>query len=693
MNNTQNTLDARVINIALISEIEEKLIPAFQQTKHKTFVVNFSSEVAVHLFKHYHVDPQKQPDGFVMFVKSLRQRECFKDGNAWTKEQIISFLIDCMTEEVLQAKIGRPTDTLISNEEIHIDDMQTRWTHYSAFMDNNENYEFKLSDVKKALDYDKNENMNSLRDIRDELDSLVTFMENQTNPIPLNYDLLKQGDVLKENFDNTIFSCKLSLKPNSYLAKGFINDNMTATTLTTSQVLMTKGTVLPDEKYSWTGNVRPIIDKYNGRIDSSNADNPMFDGSKRKPYKYGGSAFASKAWILRGEKNIGQLSSLMMGQILVCQQKNGKLDLKKKLWEFDGLDFIPRSWRKVAHITDKPYGVWVAERFAEADLRYEQNRKAYVNKATKIVECVNDICYSFATDSKLLNQNDLFRKFFIKQYDNRVNDKDKHPTLDVLKNFSFTNVENAKLLISELVRNKFTYKIDILKDENGKQESRFIFEYLKTLNEVIRELYNTPAKVNKLTHLKSDRGDYARSYEVRLPVWKEIFELTEERMKTNSIFKSYYDKSNSVTKSNRDNLKDMFVDAWDRVGRKMEDDGLLYIDAEFGDVTLVNFHHGHTIAKNVGGSSKVPCSVMQHPKRNEVAGSSTQGDTTLPIPMKYYENQVNGLKNKLTLPGLSFDEKRRINGSIDVLEYIVDRYLNADPKSSYFNRPKGYGKI
>ena len=59
----------------------------------------------------------------------------------------------------------------------------------------------------------------------------------------------------------------------------------------------------------------------------------------------------------------------MMGQILVCQQKNGKLDLKKKLWEFDGIDFNPRSWRKAAHITDKPYGVWVAERFAEADLR------------------------------------------------------------------------------------------------------------------------------------------------------------------------------------------------------------------------------------------------------------------------------------------------------------------------------------
>ena len=292
-----------------------------------------------------------------------------------------------------------------------------------------------------------------------------------------------------------------------------------------------------------------------------------------------------------------------------------------------------------------------------------------------------------------MNQNDLFRKFFIKQYDNRVNDKDKHPTLDVLKNFSFTNVENAKLLISELVRNKFTYKIDILKDENGKQESRFIFEYLKTLNDVIRELYDTPRKVNTLTHLRSDKGDYARSYEARLPIWKEIFELTEERMKTNPIFKSYYDKSNSVTKSNRDNLKDMFVDAWDKVGRKMEDDGLLYIDAEWGDVTLDNFHHGHTIAKNVGGSSKVKCSVMQHPKRNEVAGSSTQGDTTLPIPFEYYENQVNGLKNKLTISDLSFDEKRRINGSIDVLEYIMDCYLKADPKSSFFNRPKGYGKI
>ena len=91
MNNTQNTLDARVINIASISEIEEKLIPAFQQTKHKTFVVNFTSKVAVHLFKHYHVDPQKQPDGFVMFVKSLRQRECYREGNAWSKEQKLSF--------------------------------------------------------------------------------------------------------------------------------------------------------------------------------------------------------------------------------------------------------------------------------------------------------------------------------------------------------------------------------------------------------------------------------------------------------------------------------------------------------------------------------------------------------------------------------------------------------------------------
>ena len=84
---------------------------------------------------------------------------------------------------------------------------------------------------------------------------------------------------------------------------------------------------------------------------------------------------------------------------------------------------------------------------------------------------------------------------------------------------------------------------------------------------------------------------------------------------------------------------------------------------------------------------------MQHPKRNEVAGSSTQGDTTLPIPFKYYENQVNGLKNKLTISDLSFDEKRRINGSIDILEYIMDCYLNADPNTSYINRPKGYGKI
>ena len=54
---------------------------------------------------------------------------------------------------------------------------------------------------------------------------------------------------------------------------------------------------------------------------------------------------------------------------------------------------------------------------------------------------------------------------------------------------------------------------------------------------------------------------------------------------------------------------------------------------------------------------------------------------------------MSALNNKLNVSNLNFDDKRRINGSIDVLEYIMDCYLNADPKSSFLNIPKGYGKI
>ena len=696
MNKITSSLDARVINIASISEIDEKLIPIFQNPQFKTYNVNMTAEVAIYLFREYQELPKEHPDGFIMFVKSLRQRECYKDGTAWERSQILEFLIDCMTQEILQAKIGRPTDTPIDDLNVHIDDMQTRWTHYTEFVAGGKNYKFTLDEVKDCLNNDMNLNMNSLKEIRPELDSLVRFMENQTNPIPLTYDLLKPSTTLKYNFDETIFSCKLSIKPNSYLAKSFINDNMTTTTLTKTQVLMTKGTVLPNEEYSWTENIRPIIDEYSGRPGSKNQNNPMFNASKKTPSKYGGAPIAKQSHILKKGKNVGQLSSLMMGQILNFQNEKGKLDLKKKLWEFDGNPFVLKSWRKVVHISDVPHGEWAMKRFTEADLKYEDNRKAYKNKAGKIVERVNDICYAFATDKDLRIEADNFKIFFLSQYEARHKNRNDHHTPDILKMFSFGNVENAKLLFSELVRNSFTYKIDILKEnEDGIKKSRFIQEYLKTLNEVASKRYNTDKRVNELSNLKSTIGnqDYSTTYEARLPIWKELLELTEEAMKTNSIFKSYYDKSNSVTKSNRDNLKDMFVDAWDKVGRKLEADGLLYIDAEWGDVTIHNFHHGHTIAKNVGGSSKVKCSVMQHPKRNEVSGATTQGDTTLPIPLKYYENQVNALNNKLTIPSLSRDEKRRINGSIDVLEYIMDCYINADPKSSFINRPKGYGKI
>ena len=220
--------------------------------------------------------------------------------------------------------------------------------------------------------------------------------------------------------------------------------------------------------------------------------------------------------------------------------------------------------------------------------------------------------------------------------------------------------------------------IHLLKeDKDGVEKSRFIQEYLKTLNAVARKRYNTDKKVNELSNLKSTIGnqDYSTTYEARLPIWKELLELTEEAMKDNPIYKSSYDKTRSVNKSERDELRDMFVDAWRAVERIQPDDGLLYVDSEWGDVTIHNFHHGHTISKKDMGSASAETSVVQHPTRNMKAGATTQGDTTLPKPAQYYESVIAGLKHRLEVEELSRDEKRRIDGSIDVLQYIIQEVI------------------
>ena len=183
MSSEINNIDDRIINISLISEIEEKLTPIFQEPNHKSYVINLSSDVATHLFQYYHEDNDTHPSEVKKFVKSLRQRECYKDGTAWTRQQRLSFIIDCMTEEILQAKVGRPTDTTIKLDEIHIDDMQTRWTHYTSFKEGDENYQFSADEIRDVLTLDSEINMNSLRDIKDELNELADYLENQTNPL------------------------------------------------------------------------------------------------------------------------------------------------------------------------------------------------------------------------------------------------------------------------------------------------------------------------------------------------------------------------------------------------------------------------------------------------------------------------------------------------------------------------------
>ena len=170
MQNNTNNIDDRIINISSISEIEEKLLPIFQIPQYKSYVINLSSTVATHLFKFYHTSNDKHPPRFTKFVKSLRQRECYKDGTAWTRTQILSFIIDCMTEEILQAKIGRPTDATIGEDEIHIDDMQTRWTHYTSFKEGDSNYEFTAQEIRDIITMDEEVNMGSFRDIKEDLE-------------------------------------------------------------------------------------------------------------------------------------------------------------------------------------------------------------------------------------------------------------------------------------------------------------------------------------------------------------------------------------------------------------------------------------------------------------------------------------------------------------------------------------------
>ena len=59
------------------------------------------------------------------------------------------------------------------------------------------------------------------------------------------------------------------------------------------------------------------------------------------------------------------------------------------------------------------------------------------------------------------HQTERFKRFFLKELDDRKSHKDDHPQLQVLNKFSFSNLENAKMLYSELLRNAFTYDITI----------------------------------------------------------------------------------------------------------------------------------------------------------------------------------------------------------------------------------------
>ena len=70
----KRNIEDRIINLNSIEEIDKKLVPIFKNPKYNTYIVNMSMDVANFLMSHYQDNIDDQPEGFIRFVKSLRQR-------------------------------------------------------------------------------------------------------------------------------------------------------------------------------------------------------------------------------------------------------------------------------------------------------------------------------------------------------------------------------------------------------------------------------------------------------------------------------------------------------------------------------------------------------------------------------------------------------------------------------------------
>ena len=622
-------LKNRIIILETIEDIESKLIPIFKlEHPHPSYIVNMTIDVLYYLMEWYHKSPTAPPD-LVKFVKSLRQRECYKDGNAWTKSQQLDLILDSLTGEALQIKLGKPTDLEMNVSDCNIDDGQTRSTHYTAFFGGDKHYEFDVKLLRDRLENDLYNNLNSLSQIKDELWKLLEWMEDQKNPPKFNYNLLKnhQFKTLRENFDSVIISAKLSFKPEAYLVKSFINDNRTTTTLQNDQVLIARGTVLPSVENSWTHHIRPEIDRWNGRVGSKNINNPMVNGSLRTAKN-----FAKKTWRLSGKPDTGQVTSFNMN-ITLGFQKDGFINLKKKLWENDNKEYEESSWRQLVHTSDTSdsgaHNTFVIKCFDKSKLHSMKDRQKYLDKSITVLQNISDITYTIVSDKEILEKLSRWGNMWSGWRADRLNDKDNNPTLNCFNLFNFNSTENAHLLVHEIIRISNTYGISI--------DNEFVKTYLDKLMESLTSIYSTETKINKIGSMKSTKkdGSFATTYEARLPYWVELFEKAEDLM-NDSVFKFHMNHTNDVHDKDRFNQIQVFEAAYEVNGFSMN--GRLYTDSEWKeDVTRENFHVGHTTSNKNHGSADVKYSVAISPKRNSIVGGITKGDTQLPEPVDFYK--------------------------------------------------------
>ena len=627
----KRNIEDRIINLNSIEEIDKKLVPIFKNPKYNTYIVNMSMDVANFLMSHYQDNIDDQPEGFIRFVKSLRQRECYLDGTAWDENQRLDFIIDSFTEEILQGKIGRPTDKDLSIDHCYIDDTQTRMTHMCGFRSNNKNYQFKASQLRNRIDNDKNNNLDSWNSIKSELNALLDYMESDPSKPKFSYKLLKlpRFKKLKSKFDGYIISDKLSFKSEAYLTKAFISDNKTNTTLTTDQILIAKGSILPEPTTSWTENVRPLMNQYNGRIPGGNVDNIMFNGSRKNPLP-----FAKKAWRCNGKKDIGQTTSFFMNLTLGFQDSNGDINLRKKLWmkaATKNADVDYRRWRALVHTTDtsnnSPHEMYLTKCFYDANLMDPLSKERYMKNYEECLKLINIITSTVVDSKKIMKQLTNWKNIWDNHYTVRSPQKDDYKNLGLLRIMGLSMTENAHLFIHELIRISKTYKINITET--------FIVDYLKSMVETAKALYNTDVKVNEL-------GDWkATTYEPRLEkFWVPILENTELNLSTNPKYTNYFGGKVKVKDKYRKGHMSIIDRAYENLG--LDRDEFLYIDSEWNEYVNDTDDDGHVVPQKKGGSAHPSESVFISKERNRVVGAKTRGNTYLPKPEVLYASIADG---------------------------------------------------